>query len=96
MNQRLFVQTKRFALNVLRVQRGANLKEILESSITPEQQKLYDLQVEREQQISSERAAKPGLKKSETHEDLSVYVCLCFKKKKIISFCSHDTWGTAG
>ena len=32
-NRTLFVQTKRFCLNVLRVQRGANLLDILERSV---------------------------------------------------------------
>lgn len=80
-NKRLFAQTKRFCLNILRVQRGGNLREILESDITQEQLKLYELQQEREVQISAERATKPGgLKKSATVDDIAALTLEQLKK----------------
>jgi Ras GTPase-activating-like protein IQGAP2/3 len=70
-NRTLFVQTKRFCLNVMRVQRGKTLLDILESPVTNEHLKIYELQQAREATIQQERAAKDSAAASSSGRGLA-------------------------
>jgi len=59
----LFVQTKRQVLAVIRVQQGDNLLQILEKPVTANEEKLFALQMEKEEAQSKDRQSKGSEKK---------------------------------
>lgn len=79
-----FVQTKRYCLSILRLQKGKNLREILEAPVTAEQEKLYEMQQEHESSLRRARSTRAGgIKKSESQHDVTQLSLKDLKQKAL-------------